>query len=205
MSNWKVVAGALGGLVAVVLIAHFGATSAGTKPYSADAMASWMQAIGSIAAILGAYWVGERQSATAARTAREFEKASLTRRLSAYAAVAKSARDQATNVSALAENLNGQQFYLDWVDQNGPVFRSAFASTESIPLHDLGSAEAVRALIVLKTALARMERFIEAQGEHGELDESTHAYNQRELIGMGWVIDQSWEDFARSLQIDPEA
>jgi hypothetical protein len=201
MSNWKAVLGALGAIVAVVLVAHFGATSAGTQPYRADAMASWMQAIGSVAAILGAYWIGERQSASALRAARESEIASLKRRLDAYAAVAKSACDQAMNVSKLAGALSGQQFKINWIDQNGPVYRSAFASTESIPLHDLGSAEAVRSLIILKTALARMERFIEAQADAGELDEATHAFNQKELFGMAWVIDESWQDLARRLEI----
>jgi type IV secretory pathway TrbL component len=188
MSNWKTALGVLGAIAAVVMIAGFGATSAGTLPYKADAMASWMQAIGSVAAILGAYWIGERQSAS-----------TLKRRLGAYAAVAKSARDQAMNVSDLAAALNGQQFNRNWIDQNGPVYRSAFASTESIPLSDLGTAEAVRALIVLKTALARMERFIDVQAEAGQRDETTHAFNQKQLFSMAWVIDISWNDLARSL------
>ncbi|PRX19155.1 hypothetical protein B0G75_13918 [Paraburkholderia sp. BL18I3N2] len=61
MRNWRVVLGVLSGIVAVVVIAGFGATSAGTKPYDTSLMANWMQAIGSIGAIIGAVWVSSEQ------------------------------------------------------------------------------------------------------------------------------------------------
>jgi hypothetical protein len=61
MRNWRVVLGVLSGIVAVVVIAAFGATSAGTKPYDTSLMANWMQAIGSIGAIIGAVWVSSEQ------------------------------------------------------------------------------------------------------------------------------------------------
>ncbi|WP_175010355.1 hypothetical protein [Burkholderia lata] len=52
----------IGGIAAVVVISAFGATSAGTQPYKIDYMASWVQAIGSIAAIIGALWIALRQA-----------------------------------------------------------------------------------------------------------------------------------------------
>ncbi|NIF94950.1 hypothetical protein F3J18_06735 [Burkholderia sp. Ax-1720] len=52
----------LAAILAVVIISDFGATSAGTKPYDPSLMASWMQAIGSVAAILGALWIASEQS-----------------------------------------------------------------------------------------------------------------------------------------------
>lgn len=77
MWNWKVTLGVLSGVVAVFVIAGFGATSGGTKPYDANLMASWMQAIGSIAAIIGAVWVANEQyRRDAARREEEQDKAS---------------------------------------------------------------------------------------------------------------------------------
>ncbi|MEF3066347.1 hypothetical protein [Pandoraea apista] len=54
-------AGVLGTVAGVFLISTAGATSLGLKPYDADRMASWVQAIGSIAAIGGAIWIAGDQ------------------------------------------------------------------------------------------------------------------------------------------------
>lgn len=61
MRGWKFLGGLLLALAATVLVALFGATSALKKPYDPTLMAYWMQAIGSIAAILGALWVASEQ------------------------------------------------------------------------------------------------------------------------------------------------
>jgi hypothetical protein len=77
MKNWKKVLAVLSGIVGVVLIADFGATSAGTVPYDRVTMAYWVQAIGSITAILGALWIASdqhrRDVAARAKTDSEFE------------------------------------------------------------------------------------------------------------------------------------
>ncbi|WP_186200848.1 hypothetical protein [Burkholderia gladioli] len=49
------------GVVAVLIVSGYFATSLGTKKYDSSLMASWVQAIGSIAAIIGAVWVALRQ------------------------------------------------------------------------------------------------------------------------------------------------
>ncbi|MEK6290079.1 MAG: hypothetical protein V4793_01610 [Paraburkholderia tropica] len=51
----------LAGIVGVLLLSYYGATSVGSKPYDPSLMASWVQAVGSIAAIVGAIWVAFRQ------------------------------------------------------------------------------------------------------------------------------------------------
>jgi len=61
MKNWRYVLSVLLSIMGVVAIATFGATSAGTKPYESNLMASWMQAIGSVVAILGAFAVARHQ------------------------------------------------------------------------------------------------------------------------------------------------
>ncbi|MEW9586518.1 hypothetical protein [Paraburkholderia sp. DGU8] len=61
MKNWKLVCGALIGTFAVIALACYGATSAGTKAYDANLMASWLQAIGSIGAIVGSFALVKHQ------------------------------------------------------------------------------------------------------------------------------------------------
>lgn len=51
----------LAGIAGVLLLSYYGATSVGSKPYDPSLMASWVQAVGSIAAIVGAIWVAFRQ------------------------------------------------------------------------------------------------------------------------------------------------
>ncbi|ENH6339724.1 hypothetical protein ABWH74_003078 [Burkholderia vietnamiensis] len=51
----------LAGIFVVILISFGGATSVGTKAYDSALMASWLQAIGSVAAIVGALWIAFRQ------------------------------------------------------------------------------------------------------------------------------------------------
>lgn len=75
MNNWRYVLSALLSIVGVVAVATFGATSAGMKPYDSNLMASWMQAIGTVVAILGAFAIARHQL-NSERAARAEESAS---------------------------------------------------------------------------------------------------------------------------------
>ncbi|VWL95634.1 hypothetical protein [Burkholderia lata] len=72
MFDWRAVGSALLGVAAVLIISGFGATSVGLKPYDSALMASWLQAIGSIGAIVGAFALSKYQ-ATQQRKAVEQE------------------------------------------------------------------------------------------------------------------------------------
>lgn len=71
MKNWKAALAALGGIAAVIIISAFGATSGGTQPYKTEYMASWMQAVGSIGAIVGAFLVAQYQTQKQAQQIRD--------------------------------------------------------------------------------------------------------------------------------------
>lgn len=77
MKGWKFVGGVLIALVITIQVALLGATTAWTKDYDPAVMAYWVQAIGSIAAILGALWIASdqhrRDVAARAKTDSEFE------------------------------------------------------------------------------------------------------------------------------------
>ncbi|WP_253192962.1 hypothetical protein [Burkholderia cenocepacia] len=141
-----------------------------------EGAAAWIQAIGSIAAILGAYWIGERQSAANLKHAREMDERALRRRLDAYIAVVEGARDQAGNVARLASSLNRADFYRTWEGQNGPILAGALTAVEQIPLQELGSATAVRALIIIKSALSQMVQTVHDRME--SRDNSDHALDR---------------------------
>lgn len=61
MRGWRFVVGLLASIFVVLAVSVYGATSAGTKPYDPSLMASWVQAVGSVAAIVGAIWIADNQ------------------------------------------------------------------------------------------------------------------------------------------------
>lgn len=61
MKGWKFAGGVLLALAITIQVALLGATTAWTKDYDPAVMAYWVQAIGSIAAILGALWIASEQ------------------------------------------------------------------------------------------------------------------------------------------------
>lgn len=115
-------------------------------------IASWVQAIGSIGAILGAVWVGERQAERARAQATEMDALALARRRAAYRAVAE---------NALA-NLDEIQTDL----KKGIISRTTFALffssrplsealevMRAVPFHELGSPKAISGFLKLRNAV----------------------------------------------------
>ncbi len=104
MKNWRFVLGVLGSIAAVIFVSVYGATSAGTDPYNPDLMASWVQAVGSIAAIVGAVWIATHESRRRRRELIEIARVNASglavrlTRLRMYLAVATEAFREATIV-----------------------------------------------------------------------------------------------------------
>lgn len=60
MFGWRMAVGVVGVAIGVFVVAAAGATSLLCVPYKSDLMASWVQAIGSMAALFGALWIATR-------------------------------------------------------------------------------------------------------------------------------------------------
>ncbi|VVE12229.1 hypothetical protein PCA20602_02693 [Pandoraea capi] len=122
-------------------------------PQSSGDWASWVQAVGSIAAIAGAFLIGERQSSAARKTLAEERVAEEKARLARYFAIAEVACEAAQNTgtvissglqtgSLAAENgMPGLTLFL----YEPETLNDAVDSLRLIPIDQLGSVEAIKA------------------------------------------------------------
>lgn len=96
----------LGGISAVILISVFGATSAGTRNYSPELMAAWVQATGAIAAIVGAFWINLDQHRKEIARARDAERAEARKTISILRSLTDSFHVAATEAADRLDDEN---------------------------------------------------------------------------------------------------
>lgn len=152
MNNRKTILFVLFGACAVILLSFVGATSAGTEKYDGDVMASWLQATGSIAAIVGAYWVAEHQARQQRRQALEMDLLSRKRSFEAFRAIVENGDKCLHEVEFIGGASPTAEFVKYW-EQAARRFNDAINALAAIPLHSLGSYEAVRAVVGMKDTL----------------------------------------------------
>jgi hypothetical protein len=117
--------------------------------------ASWVQAIGSIGAIAGAFYLGERQAKVAERARREL-----------VVAVAEFAFDAAQDtVRFFLYDPDRKRIDSDYLFTR---LADGLVALRAVPLHEVGSAEAIKAIIKLRRVIERIEahklEFIKASG-----------------------------------------
>lgn len=151
MANWRAVGAAIAGMGGVLIISAFGATSAGMKPYDSGAMASWVQAVGSIAAIIGAYLIGERQSAELRRQQLRTQR----ERLSAYVAIVNVAVERASDLETFICQPGLRRSVIDQFLTKSPVSAAADA-LRGVPLQEWLTPEAITAASSLVLHLERL-------------------------------------------------
>jgi hypothetical protein len=117
--------------------------------------AAWVQAVGSVAAILGAFVIGERQSRAAREHALELDRVAQKRKNDSVLAIAAAAHQHVIEISNAfqGEAINLMYLALEYNHRNVDDVIDAIAA---VPLHELGSADAVTSLLGIKTALMRV-------------------------------------------------
>lgn len=146
--------------VCTVFIAMVIATVQAFLRLDAAAWASWVQAVGSIGAILGAFWVANRQN----RSGREEKQIAIL--AVAHAAVVEARRFRAM----LIEEDPEMELYLNF---HRSITDSYFAALSNCPVHELQSPVAVTAHLRLRDQLpfllAAIEKCIAGPERHPEL------------------------------------
>lgn len=171
MQKWSVVPGVLAGIVAVILIAALGATSGGTREYKPDVMAYWIQGVGSIAAIVGSFWVGRQQL-----------KQQVGSRRAAVVAIAEAASDLAISIGKIFEEENPRLKLILYYDIS--VIGQTISAMEAAPIDELGTSESVRAFLAIRNELSLLSAAIEKYKE-GVYDEPLIVEMKRQRAGMG--------------------
>ena len=128
-----------------------------TSGLDAGEWASWVQAVGSIAAILLAYFLGERQTSVALQAVREAERMSSARIYDQILALADSAEKFTEKMSRIFHD--GGFSYLDFSMQyDDAITESLLDSLKAVSAHELGSYNAILALATLRKALYDFRR-----------------------------------------------
>ena len=112
----------------------------------------WAQAIGAVAAIWFSYQAGKKQADDALDTVREADKLSAQRRFDAVLAVADASRAYAQEVcKAFApDRVSYLHLRICYAEQ---LMQNIMDSLQAVPAHELGSYQAVSAMLTLRHAL----------------------------------------------------
>lgn len=154
--------------------------------------AAWVQAIGSIAAIWGAFSLSNSQVKRQERQQQLISE----QKSKALFAVVKHAVDHARTVrkSTLADDGN-QDFKLAWNTGYSEIFKSALKSLSLIPVHELGEYKLVIAhnhiLAAMINISHKVERYVSAESF---IDQEFAAF-RLEVWGLTEMINHYWPAF----------
>ncbi|MBU9420032.1 hypothetical protein [Burkholderia multivorans] len=183
MKYWKHVLAAIGGISAVIVISFFGATSAGTAPYKADYMASWMQAIGSIVAIVASVAVvlWQMNSERERRARDDRKRAEL--RVEVVLRILAEAHGWIGVVAANTRTDDDVRINVSRVFDRDTI-ATIQAALDGIPLWDLPSSDFVTPIIQFKHALARVVQSLHVitQELSRNPTDSTTDYGEHEAV-----------------------
>jgi hypothetical protein len=133
--------------------------------------AAWVQAVGSIAAIAGAWVIGKRQSDTAYLHAMRLQENDRHNRVLAVFPIAARAHELIVEL----DNMPYDHYYKG--HYSAPSFRACIKAIEAIPLHELGKFGLVEGYMQMQQAL---EAAAHAAAKRLELGESRYARGKAE-------------------------
>lgn len=159
---------------------------------TASEWASWVQAVGSIAAILGAFALSNIQ----VRRQAESQLEGYQKKASAYYAVVKNAADHANVLKEMVFKQNDPvSFKLMWIHQYSQIIHASVLSLKLLPAHELGSYDLVIAhngiMAGLEGIASKVNHFVAAE----TFQEQEGVMLFYELAGLLAAIDFNWERF----------
>lgn len=200
MKSWRRLAlGPLASIAAVLIISVFGATSAGRRSYDPSLMASWVQAVGSIAAIIGAIWIANNQHRATIEFAEHQAKAATREFVEACVATVIHAQTILLKVPGPAtdddEALN-VFFAVDF--RTYQVLDSAANALMVIPPYRLPTQEAVSTLIRFNSSMSEARQVI---SDMGSLYANPQMGNWRDAAARLEPIREDASEARRALEL----
>lgn len=124
-------------------------------------MAAWVQAIGSVGAIIGAVLVMKWQSQEAAQLAQKMDDRALARRLSAVESIVEHAYNLSEVLRVRTQPVNDYHDYF-FSNVSPEDIDTALNALSEIPLHTLESFKMVRAVQQIRQKLQRLQPYVES-------------------------------------------
>lgn len=122
-----------------VLTLVFAPRSGAYAPTSSSDAAAWVQAIGSIAAIVGAFVLGNWQARVARETALELERARERTRTGGLAGILTQLLKLSYNTLRTIQTGTFEDFEASWKNAIGIWMHTTIEAATQLPLYDLGS------------------------------------------------------------------
>lgn len=161
---------------------------------SSTELASWVQAIGSVAAIWFALSISQNQLAHQNLIKSEEVLA----RAEAFYAVEKSAVEHAGSVSEIiADGANIFAFKMVWDAQIGELFWAALNALKALPVHELGSYELVVAHTTILSSMMSMNKELDkllANWEEGTDLSNIYA----SVVSQNRILQHMWVKYERA-------
>lgn len=129
------------------------------QPHTSGDVAAWVQAFGSIAAIAGAFLIGERQSRASLQAIANAQVLAERSRRNSIFAVAKAAYAHAERIEATFARPDVMSTLFATYDQS--IIDSMVSALSASPVHELGSDEAVISFLSLRDHFVFLGRAIE--------------------------------------------
>lgn len=136
---------AIGGVLAASYI--FWKLFPGNGSDDGQALAAWIQAIGSISAIVGALWINERQTKAALASVERAQLLVDSAKRKSFLAIAKTANEYAERIGkAISSDEVKSRMHSS---HNSTMANGITQALTRIPVHEIGSHEGVTALLYL--------------------------------------------------------
>lgn len=147
-------------------------------PGDSSAWASWIQAVGSIVAILGAYYVGERQGRTALASVERGHTLAERAKRRAILAIGEAAFERAKKIENVLKGEKPRENMFLVYDKS--IARSISGALSAIQLQDVGSREGVLAILDIRDQFVFLEQsmdvFLAGPWKHPELKLALEEY-----------------------------
>jgi hypothetical protein len=180
-------------IVISIVVTFAGGTSLCMKPYDASVMASWAQAVGSIAAIIGAFMISDFQSNEKRKLAQE----ALQGRQSVINFLLDDLYEQCMNIKEnFNENddFNGTKIGIHYTED---LFDDALYAVQRIPLFKLNSYLLVKPIIGMYHNAKDLNEFIKEARERAKLRETHQRTNNSKF--QNYMDNESLKEAARQL------
>lgn len=119
--------------------------------------AAWVQAVGSIAAIAGAYFIGERQAIAALKNDLKIRQVELKQKKKAVLAIAVAAKEQVGKIAQACVENDVERRRLELRRYNARTTSDIVNAFAAVPVHELGSFDAVSAFFHIRDCLSRVD------------------------------------------------
>lgn len=151
------------------------------RPNAASDFANWVQAVGSIVAIWGAYFIGQYQAKAAHKSAVTVEELRREQRELGADTLQKrllSTCEEAVN--RMSRSRSADDFTFEWQDSLGPAFRAATRAFDAMPLFEVCRPDRIQLALRIREISAE----IADMGERACLPSEPHTYAQDRWLHM---------------------